>query len=589
MQLLSFFAQHDCLTEQGQIQQAERRRFIRQLGSSALAGAGALGIAACSTINPADTSPLLVSFAHGVASGDPLADRIILWTRVTPQQPDETRTVQLTWQIARDRAMQQIVTAGVLSTGPDSDYTVKVDAKGLQAGQIYYYRFSSGSAHSPLGRTKTLPAQSVAQVKLAVFSCSNYPAGYFNVYADAAKHGDIDAALHIGDYIYEYESTGYACGKAKALGRVSEPQNLLLVLADYRRRYAQYRSDPDLQAVHAQMPFITVWDDHEFADDAWRDGAAEHKSPFHGPFSQRKRVAIQAYHEWLPTRLPDPDQPEKIYRSFDFGKLLSLHMLDTRIIGRDQQVIMDSYQAEDGEFDCDKFCADIRSPQRQMIGGKQLAWLEQGVKQSKAVWQMLGQQVLMARMEYPQAVVLDEMSCNEFLALKSRAQRDPGSLSVAQRECLAAPGLPCFLDSWDGYQSERERVLDIFSRHNKNLVVLAGDTHNAWASDLRDQQKRQVGVEFATPSVSSPGMESGSPNGDHEASARMMEQIIEPLYYAQTSKRGYMVLTATGQEVRCDWHFISSMHQREYTAGCERSLRTLAGVGPGQRRIVEVV
>jgi alkaline phosphatase D len=597
MQMPRFFAAHDSLTEQTQdsprqsgqpgqaAKHAERRRFIRQLGASALAGSSALGLAACSTLDENDNSPLLIRFAHGVASGDPLTDRIILWTRVTPQQPGETREVRVTWQIARDRAMQHVVNSGEVMTGPDSDYTVKVDATGLLPGQVYYYRFGSGAVFSPLGRSKTLPGRAVEQVTLAVFSCANYPAGYFNVYADATRHGDLDAALHIGDYIYEYESTGYACGKAKELGRVSEPLNLLLVLSDYRQRYAQYRSDHDLQAIHAHLPFITVWDDHEFADDTWRDGAAAHKAPWHGPFSQRKKVAMQAYHEWLPTRLPDPTQPEKIYRSFDFGKLLSLHMLDTRVIGRDQQIMMDSYDTE-GEFDCDKFCADVRAPRRQMLGQTQLSWLERSVKQSQATWQVLGQQVLMARMEYPQAVALGEMSCKEYLDLQEHAKLSPGKLTKEERACLAAPKLPCYMDSWDGYPGERERVLDIFSRNNKNLVVLTGDTHNAWASDLSDQRQRQVGVEFATPSVSSPGWESGKSEVEHTQFARIMEQIIDPLYYAQTSQRGYMVLTATVKEVRCDWHFVSTVHQRSYTSGCGRSLRTLAGAG--KRRIVEV-
>ncbi|MEN9865304.1 MAG: hypothetical protein RL748_894 [Pseudomonadota bacterium] len=581
MQLPAFFVKQHRLNTPAQ---TSRRRFLRQFGSSTLATSAALGVAACSSLDSNDASPLLVAFAHGVASGDPLRDRIMLWTRVSPQRPDESREVKVIWQIARDPAFQQIANAGSVFAGPDSDYTVKVDATGLQPGQVYYYRFSSGTAHSPVGRSKTLPAGDVAQVKLAVFSCANYPAGYFNVYADAAKQGDIDAALHIGDYIYEYDSKGYACHNAKKLGRLSEPKNTLIVLADYRRRYAQYRSDPDLQKVHAQMPFITVWDDHEIADDTWRDGAAEHKAAHHGPFSMRKKAAIQAYHEWLPIRPPAPEQPEKIYRSFDFGKLLSLHMLDTRVAGRDQQVFMESYEDEKGELDCGKFCDDVRAPRRQMLGRQQLGWLEQNVRQSTALWQVLGQQVLMARMEYPQAVALGEMNCSDFLQLKARAQTNPASLSADQRACLSQPNLPCFLDSWDGYQAERERVFDIFKRQNKNLVVLAGDTHNAWANDLLDAKGKRVGVEFATASVSSPGMEGTNPNGDHANVARIMEQIIEPLYYAQTSKRGYMVLTANAQEVRCDWHFVNTVHQRQFSAACERSLRTRIG----QARIEEL-
>jgi alkaline phosphatase D len=561
-----------------------RRQFIRQLCSTALLGASGLGVAACSSTGLADGDE--VHFLHGVASGDPLADRVILWTRVTPVNPDERRDIVVQWQLARDAELRHIVAAGSVTTGAGQDYTVKVDATGLLPGQVYYYRFGTAQVRSPLGRTKTLPKQYVAKVRLAVFSCANYPAGYFNVYADAARRNDLDAALHIGDYIYEYDSTGYACGNAVALGRVSEPREVLMRLAQYRLRYAQYRSDPDLQALHASVPFITVWDDHEFADDTWRDGAPDHKPGSDGPFSLRKTAAMTAYHEWMPIRAPEPDNPQRIYRSFDFGKLVSLHMLDTRVIGRDQQVMLSSYHGEDGRLDLDKFRADVASPRRQMMGQQQMQWLERQVADSGARWQILGQQVLMARMEYPLPVVLSEMSCGDYVALKRRAQAEPGKLTGTERACLAAPTLPCYLDSWDGYAANREQVFELMQRHRKNLVVLAGDTHNAWASDLHDASGRQVGVEFATSSVSSPGMEGGYPDRKPDEVARMMEQLIAPLYYAQTSKRGYMIVTATSDEVRCDWRFVDTVHSHQYTAATERSLRTLAG--PGNRRIVEL-
>jgi alkaline phosphatase D len=559
-----------------------RRHFMRQIASTALVGATGVGAASCSStagrIEHGD-----VAFLHGVASGDPLTDRVILWTRVTPHKPDEQHDVH--WQIATDAGMTQLVGGGTVATGVGQDYTVKVDAAGLLPGHVYFYRFSSGAAVSPVGRTRTLPKQDVRQVRLAVFCCSNYPAGYFNVYADAAMQDDLDAALHIGDYIYEYESTGYACGKAVALGRVSEPRNMLMDLEDYRRRYAQYRGDADLQALHAAVPWIVVWDDHEFADDAWRDGSVDHRANKNGPFSLRKAAAIQAYHEWLPIRAPEPDNPERIYRSFDFGKLVSLHMLDTRMIGRDQQLMLASYYDEDENFDADKFKHDVSSPNRQMMGRQQIAWLEQQVAASRARWQVLGQQVLMARMEYPVPVLMDEISCADYAALKDRASCAPQSITAKEKACLAQPTLPCYLDSWDGYQNDRELVFSIMQRHRKNMVVLAGDSHNAWASDLRDKNGRQVGVEFAASSVSSPGLECSYPKRHPDEVARMMEQMIETVYYTQSSKRGYLVLTATDQEVRSDWRFVDTVFSRAFTAETGRSLRTLAG--PGNRRIVE--
>jgi alkaline phosphatase D len=565
----------------------QRRRFIRQMCSSTLLAAGGLGIAACRTTREGvgQSDSLAVRFSHGVASGDPLTDRVILWTRVTPENTGEEREINIHWHVANDREMQDIVVAGIATTGPDRDYTVKVDAFGLAAGRTYYYRFSTGGAQSAIGRTKTLPGDDATQVRFAVFSCANYPAGYFNVYADAARQDELNVALHIGDYIYEYESTGYACDKAEELGRVSEPPNLLLVLADYRRRYAQYRSDRDLQAVHARLPFIAVWDDHEFADDAWRDGAADHQPARDGPFSLRKAAAIRAYHEWMPTRLPDPARPEKIYRSFDFGRVASLHMLDTRLIGRDQQVMMSSYLDADEKFDEAKYRADIASPRRHMMGEEQLAWLEDKVAASKAAWQIVGQQVLMARFEYPLPVAMGELSCADYASLKECSRRDPTGLTPRQKTLLAAPALPCYCDSWDGYQSDRERLFAIMRRHDRNLVVLAGDTHNAWASDLHDAEGRQMGVEFAGPSVSSPGMECAHPDEDPTDVARTMTDLITPLYYAQTSKRGYMIVTATVGEVRCDWRFVDTVHSRHYTASTERSLRTVAGAG--NRKIIE--
>ncbi|MBA5608759.1 alkaline phosphatase D family protein [Duganella sp. FT3S] len=569
-----------------------RRNFMRQACSTALLGAGGLALAGCGSTGGGPAPHVAASFAHGVASGDPLTDRVILWTRVTPHiaphlPPHGQADIAVRWWVATDPAMQSVVAAGTATTSAALDFTVKVDATGLLPGHVYYYQFAADSVKSPLGRTRTLPRADVRQVRLAVFSCANYPAGYFNVYADAAHRDDIDVALHIGDYIYEYESDGYACDRAEELGRVSEPRDLLLQLDDYRRRYAQYRTDPDLQALHASVPFITVWDDHEFADDAWRDGSADHVSSRQGPFSLRKAAAMTAYHEWLPIRAPDPSTPEKIYRSFDFGSVLSLHMLDTRLVGRDQQLVLASYYDEQHHFDAEKYRHDLLSPNRTMMGGEQMAWLESQVAASHARWQVLGQQVLMARMEYPTAVAMGECNCTDFAALKRRAECDPASVGDRERRWLAAPSLPCYLDSWDGYQNDRELVFAMMQRHRKNMVVLAGDSHNAWASDLHDAQGRQVGVEFATASVSSPGMEGAYPERDPDDVAAMMVDLIAPLYYAQTSKRGYMVVTASHEQVRCDWRFVDTVFDRRYTAATERSLRVLPG--PGNRKLEECV
>jgi alkaline phosphatase D len=564
-----------------------RRRFIRQFCSTALAATAAAELGACRSTADALSKRNQPAFLHGVASGDPLADRVILWTRVTPGGRMEGRDIQVRWEVTRDSKMRDIVATGYSVADPQRDYTVKVDAGGLAPGTAYFYRFDTGSAYSPTGRAKTLPREDVTRVKLAVFTCSNYPSGYFNAYADALAQEELDAALHIGDYIYEYESTGYGCAHALALGRVPDPHNATVVLNDYRRRYAQYRTDPDLQALHAALPWITVWDDHEFADDAWHEGAVNHHPDSEGPFTKRKAAAIQAYHEWMPIRAPEPGNPEKIYRSFDFGRIASLHMLDTRMIGRDKQVAMSDFHDKNGELDIERFRAEVDSPQRQMMGKEQMAWLEKQVAQSRAAWQILGQQVLMARMEYPLPVIKGDVNCFEYVGLCKLAERRPASLTAQQKAVVEAPTLPCYMDSWDGYAAERERVFDIMRRYDRNMVVLAGDSHNAWASDLRDDAGRQIGVEFAAASVSSPGLECAYTEEKPEQVARMIEDLIEPLYYAQTGKRGYMILHLTKKEARCDWRFVDTVTSRAHTARTERSLRTLAG--PQGRCIVESI
>ena len=556
-----------------------RRRFVFNVGSVSVIATTAVWLQACGS----DGERQEIVFAHGVASGDPLADRVILWTRVTPKLNEP---VDLLWQVANDSAFTDIVRSGTVRATPEADFTAKVDAAGLAPGRAYHYRFSFGDTRSPAGRLRTLPAAGAAQVRLAVFSCSNYPAGFFNAYADAARLGDLDCALHLGDYVYEYSKEGYASAQATALGRVSEPANELITLTDYRRRHAQYRTDPDLQALHAALPMIAVWDDHEFANDAWREGAENHTPATEGPFSARRAAALQAYHEWMPVRLPDPARPDRIYRSFDFGDLLSLHMLDTRLIGRDQQLSLATYVGAGG-FEAARFTADVGNPARQLLGAEQTAWLQQTMAASRSLWQVLGQQVLMARMLVPAPIVLQTVSVSQYAAIAAKAQSAPQTLTPSELAVITAPSIPYNLDAWDGYAAAREAVLGMAVAQDRNLVVLAGDTHNAWASDLRDLSGRSVGVEFGTPSVSSPGFESIFTNENPVQFAGALEQLIDPLVYADTSRRGYLIVTATRSEMRADFRFVSTVSTRAHTAAVGRSLRTLPGAG--NRKLVAVV
>jgi alkaline phosphatase D len=545
-----------------------RRDFFRSVAAGAGALAGAAALTACGGSDDDER----VVFAHGVASGDPTSTAVILWTRATPTNVG--RPYQVEWEVATDAAFTSVVRRGVATAQPEADFTVKVDATGLAPATPYFYRFVLAGVSSPVGRTRTLPTGSVSQVRLAVFSCSNYPAGFFNAYADAAVQPNVDAAVHLGDFIYEYSRAGYASQNAAALGRLSDPDAELITLSDYRRRYAQYRSDPDLQALTAAMPLIAVWDDHESANNAWRDGAENHQ-PGEGSWAERKATAIRVHHEWMPTRVGV--DPGKTWRSFAFGNLLALHMLDTRLAGRDRQLDITSFIDAGGSFNAAAFGAALADPNRRLLGSEQLGWLQQQLQVSTATWQVLGQQVLMGRMNIPAPVALQQVTISAYAALVQKAQTAPQTLTPQEQAILAAPSIPYNLDAWDGYAVERETVLGAARTLDRNLVVLAGDTHNAWGNDLLDAQGRRVGVELAAPSVSSPGFEGVFPNDDPLVFAAAVEQLIGPLVYADTSRRGYLLVTATAAECRAEWRFVTTVASRGFTAATARALRCLPG------------
>jgi alkaline phosphatase D len=574
-----------------------RREFLRTVAAGTVVAGTAAGLSGC-VLGSFD-------FLHGVASGDPLPAAVILWTRISPDefvddnmlqleheagrsrearaQLDELRNMPVQWEVARDARFRHRVASGTAFARADADYTVKVDADGLQPATTYYYRFRCKGLYSPVGRTRTLPVGSIEQVRLAVVSCSNYPTGYFNVYAAIAARSDLDAVLHLGDYLYEYGRGEYASAPAEALGRQVQPEGEMLVLADYRVRHAQYRTDPDLQALHAALPMIAVWDDHEIANDAWLDGAENHTANSEGVWLERRAAAIKAYHEWLPTRLPDLARPERIYRSFDFGDLVSLHMLDTRVIGRDEQIDLTDFVGPAG-FDGAGFVAAIGNPTRQLLGYEQTVWLQGQLARSSALWQVLGQQVLMGRMNVP-LPLLTGTPVSIYAAAVARAQAGL-PLTPAEQALLAQPAIPYNLDAWDGYAAARETVLGTARSLGSNLVVLAGDTHNAWASDLADLGGNAVGVEFATASVTSPGLEEIFPNEEPVQFAALFQQLVGPLVYANTHQRGYMVVTATRAEMRAEWLYVDTILARTSQATLGRALRTLPG--PAGRRVIEV-
>lgn len=445
------------------------------------------------------------AFQHGVASGDPLPTSVILWTRVSEQ----TAPTSVTWEIASDTAFATIVTMGTFMTDADRDYTVKVDATGLTAGTNYYFRFRVGAAASPIGRTRTAPEGGVSQLRFALAACSSLAHGYFHAYRNIAARADLDAVLHVGDYIYEYGTADYGAF------RDYEPSHECVSLADYRTRYGQYRRDADVQAVHKQHPFIVVWDDHETANNSYRDGAQNHTPATEGPWADRKAAALRAHREWMPIREATDG---RIFRTLRYGDLVELVMLDTRLWGREAQTdSLDDPQTS--------------SPTRQLLGADQETWFLDTLRGSTAQWKLVCQQVMMA-----------------------------------QLPLLAST------DQWDGYPAQRTRILDAIAADTiEDVVILTGDIHTSWAFEVTEDPEDTAAydpatgrgaraVEFVTPGITSPGL------------TRAVENSVLPLLrrlrhfkWADLTKRGYVVLDVTPTSLQAAWYHMIDIERSSAT------------------------
>ncbi|EGQ7847068.1 alkaline phosphatase D family protein [Vibrio parahaemolyticus] len=535
-----------------------RRDFMKVVSSTAVA----TGLIGCGSD---DNESVAVSFVHGVASGDPTQTQVIIWTRVTTA----ASYVDVSWQVASDIEFLNVVQSGVFTTDTGRDFTVKVDVQNLNANSQYYYRFIVGEMMSEVGQTQTLPEDGVDKASMAVVSCANYPAGYFHVYREILNQHEqspFDVVLHLGDYIYEYGAGGYASEDAAALGREPSKGAECITLDDYRKRYAQYRQDADLQALHAKLPMIAVWDDHELANDTWKNGAENHQDD-DGRFIDRRAAAAAAWTEWLPVR-ENTFSNMLIYRQFSFGNLVNLMMLDTRLVGRDKPLDYFSLSVPTMEA-IGGLVAQSRSADRELLGTEQLAWLMNEFNTHDAKWNVLGQQVLMSRMELPSSVMTAMFQL--FTSTEEKKTEALLAVNTAITGYLADPSadpisLPYNLDAWDGYYVEREKVYQLAKASSGNFVCLAGDTHNAWASELKDVSNNPIGVEFATSSVSSPGLEEYLAL-DPVAIAQMeytLPHLVSELQWADIKQRGFMRVTFTADAAQSTWYLVSTIKDKKY-------------------------
>jgi alkaline phosphatase D len=534
---------------------APRRRTVVKA-----AAAGAVLGAPLAAALPARAATVTPAFLHGVASGDPLPDGVLLWTRVTPTAeatpgsglgPDVT----VSWTVATDRGFADVVAKGSTTASAATDHTVKADIRGLAPATDYWFRFSADGVDSPTGRTRTAPAANAAVhgLRFGVVSCANWEAGHFSAYRHLAARGDLDAWLHLGDYIYEYGAGEY--GTRGTVVRPHAPAHEILSLADYRTRHGRYKTDPDLQALHAAAPVIAIWDDHEIANDAWAGGAENHTEGAEGAYSERQAAAKQAYFEWMPVR---PAIAGTTYRRLRFGKLADLSLLDLRSF-RSQQVSMGNGGVDDADHT--------------LTGRAQLDWLKAGLSSSDTTWRLVGNSVMIA----PFAI---------------------GSLSAELLKPLAKllglpqEGLAINTDQWDGYTDDRRELLaHLRANAIRNTVFLTGDTHMAWANDVPVNAgtyplSASAATEFVVTSVTSDNLDDlvNVPEGAVSAlAAPVIRAANRHVHWVDTDRHGYGVLDITAERAQMDYYVLSDRTKADATSKWARSYRTRSGTQKVER------
>lgn len=460
-------------------------------------------------------------FRLGVASGDPSADGAVIWTRLAPAPLDgggmPPELVEVGFEVAEDEQFKSIVTSGKALARPELAHAVHVELEGLRPARHYWYRFFTGDAVSPIGRTKTAPAAGarVDRLHFGSCGCSNYEAGHFTVYRHMAEEA-FDFIYHCGDYIYEAGAGGQRGKDWVRQHRGGEPYTLV----DYRNRYALYKSDQDLMAAHASAPFIVSWDDHE-VDNDWAGDFDQDGTP---PelFLLRRAAAYQAYYEHMPLRrrsLPSPTHLQ-LYRQIAFGELLNLNVLDTRQY-RSKQVCHGGYL---------EACPDRFDPHRSLLGLKQEAWLFERLAASKTRWNVLAQQVPMFSLDQ------------------------------------AAAGMGRYhMDKWDGYDATRERLFRALEqRGTSNPVILSGDVHTHWAADLKarpdDPTSATLGAELTVSSITSGG------DGSAELDFWPAIKADNPQIHYHSNRRGYIASEVTSSSWTASFKTVDSVTRKDRPA-----------------------
>ncbi|MGI8711305.1 MAG: alkaline phosphatase D family protein [Acidimicrobiales bacterium] len=455
-------------------------------------------------------------FRHSVASFEPTSSGVLLWTRLSGATDGE-------WVVARDPGLDDVVASGRARTGPEQDHTLVVDVDGLAAATTYWYRFSASGAQSPVGRTRTLPDAPTERLRLGLVCCAHYSVAPLGVYRALAER-EVDLVVHLGDYIYEDDGSHGP--------RSHRPPRPAVTLDDYRDRLAQIREDQDLQALHLRHPMTAIWDDHDFADNAWRGGAKKHDPATQGAWPARAAAAARARHEWIPARLRDPADPLVTWRSLAVGDLVELLLLDTRLTGRDRQAGEEGAKA-------------LHDPSRSLLGDEQRAWLRERLLDTSRPWAIVASGVVINSLclPLPSTGWLNPLLPNGYADFDGQVLHD---------------------DQWDGYPVERERLagwLGERAHAGGRTVLVSGDVHSSWAFEGPCRDGDAVAVEITVPAVSSAAMG----RAHYPVAWRVLDRAAKRMghvRWADVTERGYVVLDVTPDEVRAEWWFVHPYHER---------------------------